>query len=323
MPRHLITRFVVPAAIVFLLVIIYLAAAPFTSRASGAEPVTQQTVTASNPSLGTNALSTTFKAGAALARETEPPNSPNVTVEKIAVDERREAITVARTNNELHDRASRDMMRVPNVKPKQNIRPLTVAEHALGLCPSTAPVGTLRDGVDKIGIEVLCRYAITHAATPQAAAAILWTLQQLGTPYACDGVGRTLPRRFDCSSLVARAYWEAAGVPLASADWSPSTRDMTPWDGVPLDPHYKLLPPDQLLPGDLALYGTCTGPSSCTTGHVVMYLGKIGGVEWMVHTNHCGDVTHVKRFRGVSSAAGFVMARRVVFLPGERLIAGI
>jgi cell wall-associated NlpC family hydrolase len=198
---------------------------------------------------------------------------------------------------------------LPSAKSVVAAVPLSVRMAAT--CPTIAPVNTLRDGSLALGVTALCRYAVLHAASPEAAAAIIWAFQQLGTPYACDGVGRSAPERFYCSSLVARAYHEGAHLETATNEWAPSTRDMTPWDGRLLDPHYVSIRPDALKPGDLALYGPCDG-GVCRTEHVVMYLGILEGRPWMLHTNHCGDVAHIKLFRGTSAAAGFAAARRVI-----------
>jgi len=173
-------------------------------------------------------------------------------------------------------------------------------------CPQTAPDGTLRSGAEEIGLVDLCQRSVASAATPQAALAIIYALSNLGAPYACGGQGRLEPARFDCSSFVARAYAEGAGINVANPDWSPSTRDMLPWDGTPLDRHYALVDAADLAPGDLVLYDT----GGRSYRHVVMLLAD----GWMVHTNACGDVAHVERFWGTQSAPGraFLVARRVL-----------
>jgi cell wall-associated NlpC family hydrolase len=187
-------------------------------------------------------------------------------------------------------------------------------------CPGAAPPGALREGADAVGIERLCRSALEAAATPQAALAITWALQHLGAAYACGGAGRMLPFRADCSSFVSRAYAEGAGLRTAGDGWAPSTRDMVPWDGVALDPHYAYVAPAALRPGDLVLYDTCP-QGGCPYKHVVMYLGAVGGQEWMAHTDSCGDVAKVERFWGLPASGGavFLVARRVAALPGEQV----
>jgi cell wall-associated NlpC family hydrolase len=187
-------------------------------------------------------------------------------------------------------------------------------------CPVEVPVGTLRGGAETIGVGVLCRQAVKQAATPQAAAAIKWAFTRLGAPYACKGVGRMGAWRFDCSSLVSRAYYEGAGIKVAGDTWAPSTRNMVPWDGIGLDPHYAQVAPGALRPGDLVLYDT----GGTIYRHVVMYLGSPDGGKtfWMLHTNSCGDVAKVEPFWGVGpdSHALFLVARRVVTLPGEKVV---
>jgi cell wall-associated NlpC family hydrolase len=186
-------------------------------------------------------------------------------------------------------------------------------------CPTQNVPATLRDGSDAVGAATLCRQAVKQAATPQAALAITWAFQHLGASYACGGAGRLLPFRADCSSFVSRAYHEGAGLATAGDGWAPSTRNMVPWDGVPLDPHYGYLPPPLLRAGDLVLYDTCP-QGGCPYKHVVMYLGSPDGGKtfWMIHTNACGDVAKVETFWGFpSSGHPFLVARRVLALPGE------
>jgi cell wall-associated NlpC family hydrolase len=185
-------------------------------------------------------------------------------------------------------------------------------------CPKQTIDSTLRDGSASIGVERLCHEAVADAATPQAALAIGWAFRHLGAQYACGGAGRMLPYRADCSSFVSRAYHEGAGLGTASLYDAPSTRDMVPWGGASLDPHYAFVAPADLKPGDLVLYDTCPQPG-CPYRHVVMYLGTAGGHPWMVHTSSCGDVAHVSAFWGAGDGghAPFLVARRVVTLPGE------
>ena len=185
-------------------------------------------------------------------------------------------------------------------------------------CPKAVLEGTVPVGVD---IRQLCERAVAQAPSAQAASAIKWALVRLGAPYACDGIGRMDPWRFDCSSYVSRAYHEAAGMTTANDTWAPSTRNMVPWDGASLDPHYLPIPADALAPGDLVLYDTCPAGQTCPYRHVVMYLGTAekGGVPMMAHTNSCGSVAHVVPFTG-TDVSNFLGARRVVTVPGEKLV---
>lgn len=186
-------------------------------------------------------------------------------------------------------------------------------------CPKSVLDGTVPAGVD---IRDLCRRAVKGAATPQAAFAIKWALVRLGAPYACEGVGRLAPWRYDCSSYVSRAYAEGAGLQTATQGWAPSTRTMVPWDGAALDPHYARVAPDRLKPGDLVLYDTCPAGEVCDYQHVVMYLGPAttGGIPLMAHTSTCGGVAHVAPFTG-TQAANFLGVRRVIPAAGERVRA--
>lgn len=184
-------------------------------------------------------------------------------------------------------------------------------------CPRSVLDGTVPVGVD---VRQLCKHAVKNAVSPQAAVAVKWAMLRLGAPYACEGIGRLDAWRYDCSSYVSRAYAEGAGLGTAGDGWAPSTRDMLPWDGADLDPHYMPVPPNRLKPGDLVLYDTCPEGEVCPYRHVVMYLGpqEKGGVPMMAHTNSCGGVAHVTEFWG-TDAANFLGARRVMALPGETL----
>jgi hypothetical protein len=130
-----------------------------------------------------------------------------------------------------------------------------------------------------------------------------------------------LPYRADCSSFVSRAYAEGAGLNTAGDTWAPSTRNMVPWDGVALDPHYAYVATKALRPGDLVLYDTCP-QGGCPYKHVVMYLGAPGGgTPWMLHTNSCGDVAKVEQFWGFPTTGShtFLVARRVLPVAGEKV----
>ena len=181
-------------------------------------------------------------------------------------------------------------------------------------CATSVPAGTVPEGVD---IQYLCRTAVNDAATPQAQLAVQWALIHLGAPYACEGVGRLNDWVFDCSSYVSRAYAEGAGLDTAGADWAPTTRNMLPWGGASLDAHYEVIEPQDLAPGDLVLYDTCTAEEKdegeCNYRHVVMYLGEQapGTGPLMAHTNACGEVSRVVPFTG-TDASNFLGARRVV-----------
>ena len=178
------------------------------------------------------------------------------------------------------------------------------------VCPAGAPDGTLWDGSSAVGARRLCERAVKAAPTPQARIAIRAAFHMLGAPYACGDVGRMSAFRFDCSSLVSRAY-AIAGIPAAGPTWSSSTRDMVPWDGRKLAPWAAYVAPSKILPGDLVLYDT----GGATYRHVVMYIG--GG--YMIDTNYCGGVEHVRSFIGFPSQGShvFLVARRVIVPPAS------
>lgn len=177
-------------------------------------------------------------------------------------------------------------------------------------CPTSVPSGTLWDDSGRIGVSRLCRQAVTEAPTPQARTAIRAAFHMLGAPYACGDVGRVSRFRYDCSSLVSRAY-ATAGIPAAGPTWSSSTRDMVPWDGRRLAPWASYIEPASIKPGDLVLYST----GATLSRHVVMYLGN----GYMLHTNYCGGVAHVERFWGFSTTGRhrFLVVRRVVVPPAS------
>lgn len=189
------------------------------------------------------------------------------------------------------------------------LRESAVVRTSLTACPTTAPAGSLWGSSRSIGARRLCEQAVARAATPQARAAIREAFAMLGAPYACAGAGRMDRFRFDCSSLVSRAYFRGAGIPAAGTGWASSTRDMMPWDGRRLAPWARYVAPSAVRPGDLVLYDT----GASLSRHVVMYIG--GG--WMLHTNACGSVAHVEPFWGFGRTGShrFVVARRVVMPP--------
>lgn len=186
-------------------------------------------------------------------------------------------------------------------------------------CPTAVPDNTLRGGSDKYPVADLCASAVAQAATPQAAAAIKWAFAQLGAPYACDGVGRTEAYRFDCSSLVARAYYNSSGIPVAGHTWAPTSRNIIPWGGGTPDPHFVQVDPADLHAGDVVTYDTCPAGEMCAYRHVVMYIGTFNGQAWMLHTNRCGDVAKVNKFWGTGpdSTVPFLVAKRVQVLPTD------
>lgn len=163
-------------------------------------------------------------------------------------------------------------------------------------CPVSAPEGTVRYG-DSEQIAALCARSVALAPTPEAALAIKYAFRALGAAYACDGIGRELPMRYDCSSLVARAYSEGAGLLTATESWIPTTRNLLPWDGMPQAPWSRTIDPADALPGDLVLYDT----SHLESRHVVMILAD----GYMLHTAECGDVSHVTRLWGFADGDGY------------------
>lgn len=163
-------------------------------------------------------------------------------------------------------------------------------------CPTSAPDGSIRSGVPA-EIARLCARSVALAPTPEAALAIKYAFRTLGAEYACDGIGRNLPMRYDCSSLVTRAYAEGAGLLTATETWIPTTRNLLPWDGVPQAAWARTIEPDEALPGDLVLYDT----EHLASRHVVMLLAD----GHMLHVAECGDISHVTGFWGHQDGTGY------------------
>jgi cell wall-associated NlpC family hydrolase len=163
-------------------------------------------------------------------------------------------------------------------------------------CPTTAPTNSIRAGLPE-DVARLCARSVALASTPEAALAIKYAFRALGATYACEGSGRNLPMRYDCSSLVARAYAEGAGLLTATATWIPTTRNLLPWDGATQAAWARDIEPDEALPGDLVLYDT----ERISSRHVVMLLAD----GYMLHIAECGDISHVTGFWGYADGNGF------------------
>ena len=160
--------------------------------------------------------------------------------------------------------------------------------------PSTSPGGT-RVGGTGPRIELPKGSGITGtitAPTGRAATAIRAALSWLGTPYAWGGgnaQGPTLGIRdgctglcqvhqdwtitgFDCSGLTLYA-WAQAGVALSHGSYDQVNQG-------------HQLPYNQARAGDLLFWG------GAEIHHVAIYLGPVGGREYMVEAPQSGD--HVK-----------------------------
>jgi len=184
-------------------------------------------------------------------------------------------------------------------------------------CPTQVPEGALRGLAAGLDVAELCAQSVALAPTAEAALAIKYAFRALGASYACGGLGRAEPFRYDCSSLVTRAYAEGAGLATASPTWVPTTRDLLPWGGYEQISWSRTIEADAARPGDLVFYDT-NNPGS---RHVVLLLA--GGL--MLHVATCGDVTHVDTFWGFADGNGYLYlgTRHVdvdaanMFEPGE------
>lgn len=172
-------------------------------------------------------------------------------------------------------------------------------------CPTNdeARASYLLEGSDEIGAATLCRRAVADAPNEVAATAIAWTFMHLGAPYACGGVGRDGPWRFDCSSFLAHAY-ESAGVPMSVDGWPHTTYTMMSGSTLGRGFRYQRVSSGSLQPGDLVFYDT-PGPNQ----HVAMYIGG----NWMVHTNNCGGTARVVKLWSLNGGpnGSFLGVRRV------------
>ncbi|GHF45550.1 transglycosylase [Streptomyces mashuensis] len=128
------------------------------------------------------------------------------------------------------------------------------------------------------------------APSQQAAGAIYFAQEKLGTPYLWGGDGTPEDNgRFDCSGLTKAAY-ATVGIELprvANDQWNAG-------------PHPKR---DELLPGDLVFYATDLKDPR-TIHHVGLYVG--GG--YMIHAPRTGAVI---RFEKIDSQPDYIGATRV------------
>lgn len=167
-------------------------------------------------------------------------------------------------------------------------------------CPTTAPAGTIVPvGVD---VRVACETAETTAPTPQAAAAIRYAFGQLGAAYSQSNRYSEDPPKFDCTSLISRAY-SAAGAMITRGDSS------TPWGlgggfgwtGAYMPQNYegsnltRVESYWQLLPGDVIIEFDGSSPAGSVGdgGHAQLYLGN--GLVIQSGGEHPQSVVNVDR----------------------------
>jgi len=112
---------------------------------------------------------------------------------------------------------------------------------------------------------------------PPSVVAVLWALDQRGTPYVWGG--ETPGVGFDCSGLVQGAY-RVAGVALPRVAQ----------DQYDAGPHLPAGAP--LRPGDLVFFGG--GPAAVS--HVGIYVATAGGQAWMVDAPHTGADVRIEPF---------------------------
>lgn len=208
------------------------------------------------------------------------------TAAAVAVEERRTAEEL-RVSAEKTRREATDVLAEAERSLKMLLGQTISYQIVIGAdgCPVEVPDGVLRGGAADLDVEELCRRSVEQAATPEAALAIKYAFRALGAPYACEGIGRWQPFRYDCSSLVMRAYAEGAGLATVTPELLPNTRDLIPWAGREAMPWAVQVPEEELRPGDLVFYDTYREDSR----HVVMLIAD----GFMLHTGKCNDVAHV------------------------------
>ncbi len=112
-----------------------------------------------------------------------------------------------------------------------------------------------------------------------------YAMSKIGAPYACGGVGRGNINRYECSTLLTRAYSEGAGLKAPSS--LPNTTAMT----QPLVQWLAPVSKDAIRPGDLVFYRQAGTDGSGSNGHAVMALGS----GFMIDTGACGNGVRVQR----------------------------
>ncbi len=121
-------------------------------------------------------------------------------------------------------------------------------------------------------------------ADPTLAAVVGFALHQLGKPYVYATEG---PDTYDCSGLVLAA-WAVGGLAL------PRTTYFQVGVGTPVGSLAAMTPGDLIfIPG---ADGTEQHP-----GHVGMYIGAVGGSQYLVHAPQTGDVVKVSTVASWSS----------------------
>jgi hypothetical protein len=140
-------------------------------------------------------------------------------------------------------------------------------------CVTSIPQGIMRDGSVALDVATLCAEGVAQAATPEAAMALKYVFANISATYTKSG--RMKPGKYDCSSLVMRAYKEGAGLFRMYDDWAPPSHAMGPHSGWRLLPFLRDVPVQDLRPGDILVRVPPDGE------HAMMVL--IPG-KWIIHT---------------------------------------
>lgn len=173
-------------------------------------------------------------------------------------------------------------------------------EYVPPVCPTVAPPGTIVPaGVD---VRVACETAETMAPTPEAAAAIRYAFGNLGARYSQSDRYAMNPPKFDCTSLISRAY-DAAGAWIIRGDntfrWGAG--GVFGWTGSYLPQYYegsnltRVASFSQLQPGDVIIEfnGSTPAGSVGDGGHAQLYLGN--GLVIQSGGEHPESVVNVDR----------------------------
>ncbi len=160
-------------------------------------------------------------------------------------------------------------------------RPLLNAAVGLGLAGVIIhglTSGDSQPGGEPAAASVTAAHGSGGATPRQAATAIAFARAQVGKPYV---YGATGPDSYDCSGLT-RAAWAAAGVSI------PRTSE-DQWK------YLRHVPLHQARPGDLVFE---TGSSiDAPPGHVVLYLGRHAGHDWILEAYGSGYPIRVTLLR--------------------------
>lgn len=155
-------------------------------------------------------------------------------------------------------------------------------------CPTDdvpIPEQSMKGGSYEFGMQTLCENSVAQARSPEAAMAVKWMLNRVGV-FWYSQERRNEEGFADCSSSIARAYQEGAGLnlyPEGTNAWVTWTFSGRPGPGVVSPKGLVRVPASELRPGDAYL------PDD---GHIVMVLSD----GFIVHASMDGTPIMVQQF---------------------------